>query len=222
MRAKRSGVLRDGEARRTGARFRGRRSLYVCSGVFGGKGARVGGKLRCFEKSQFFERKKSFGIDDGNNCLIECGKPTVPAALFALKCERQGLEASHGGHFVNAIDEQSCAGATEKENERRRLRLQAEMDGGVDDVESSVATADAVTDFAQVAFGKVAGHAGDDVVKTENLVDDLKFDGFGGHAEDDGSRFVLRDDVAAGFLDGFGAERAIVAHAGKDDADGER
>ena len=48
---------------------------------------RIGGKLRRFKKSQVFERKKAFGINDRNNRLIEDREPSVPVALLALERE---------------------------------------------------------------------------------------------------------------------------------------
>src|SRR6266436_4346171 len=51
------------------------------------------------------------------------------------------------------------------------------------------------------------------------MVDHAELDGLGGHAENDGGGFVLGQHHAAGGLDGFGADRAVVAHAGEDHAD---
>src|SRR5262249_4880212 len=61
-----------------------------------------------------------------------------------------------------------------------------------------------------------------DVVNAESLIDGANLDGFGGHAEDDTSSFVLSDDETAGGLDGLAAVGAIVAHAREDRADAQR
>jgi hypothetical protein len=93
--------------------------------------------------------------------LIQSGQATIPVAFFTLKCERERLEPGHSGHLLDAVDEQGGPSTAQKEDERSRLWLQPKMNGGIDDIEGAVSPADAMTDFAHIAFGKVARHAGD-------------------------------------------------------------
>jgi len=61
---------------------------------------------------------------------------------------------------------------------------------------------------------------GVDVIESKDLIDSLKFYGFGGHAEDDRGSFVLRNDVTTGLFDGLRALRTIGTHSSENNADG--
>src|SRR5580765_5030733 len=135
----------------------------------GGESLSVGGKLRGFEQGEFFERQKSFGLNNGNYSLIEGGEATIPGTLFALKRQRQRLQARHGGHLFDPVDEQCRTRAAKKKYERSWLRLQTEMNRGVDDVQRAISAANTVANFFQMAIGKLASHAGDVVHATDFL-----------------------------------------------------
>src|ERR1051326_2843213 len=64
-----------------------------------------------------------------------------------------------------------------------------------------------------------AEYGGRDSRKRKNAVDAAECDGFFGHAEDDAGRFILRNRMAAGGGHFEKPLRAVVAHAGEDDAD---
>src|SRR5258705_5604844 len=161
MRAAQSVARPNAAARKTEGRIRGPSSLRVCSWIFRGCQTRIGGELRGFKKRQLFKREKSFGMHHWDNCLVQRGQSAIPIAFFALERQRERLKVRHGGHFFNAVDQQRGAGATQEKNERRGLRLQAEMNRGIYDVKSAITAADAVANFAQMTFRKIARHAFD-------------------------------------------------------------
>ncbi len=66
---------------------------------------------RRIQQQEFVGREKAFGLDDGDDGLIEGGEAAVPEALFVAEGLGERLKARHGGHFFDAVDEQRGAGA---------------------------------------------------------------------------------------------------------------
>src|SRR5262249_25089754 len=97
------------------------------------------------------------------------GQATIPAALFALECDGERLQAGHGRHFLDTVDQERSTSAAQKEDQSSRLRLQAEMQSSGDDVKGAIPAADAVTDFADGAIAKLLCHTGD-VVDTAHFL----------------------------------------------------
>ena len=70
-----------------------------------------------------------------------------------------------------------------------------------------------------MASGSVFQNRCRDMRERQHLVHAIEFDGFLGHPEDDGARFILRNVESASLLHLKHSARAVISHAGKDDAD---
>ena len=105
--------------------------------------------LRGIQQEEFVGRQEAFGLDDGDHGLIDGGEAAVPVALVVAEGLGQRLEARHGGHFLDAVDEKSGARAAQDENESGGRRRQTEMQGAVDDVERVFAALHDVANFAK-------------------------------------------------------------------------
>src|SRR4029077_15920065 len=95
----------------------------------------VGFLLGGIEKQEFIGSEKTFGLDDGNYGLIDGGEAAIPVALFVMEGLRKRLQASHAGHFLDAVDQESGSRAAQDKDQRGGRRRETEMDGTVDDVE---------------------------------------------------------------------------------------
>src|SRR2546427_1176499 len=61
------------------------------------------------EQSQFFRRQKAFRTHHWHDRLVEGRQPPVPLPLFVTEGEWQCLQARHGCHLVNAVDQEGRA-----------------------------------------------------------------------------------------------------------------
>jgi hypothetical protein len=114
------------------------------------------GEQRGIQTEHFFRGQEAFGLDDGDNGLIERRETPIPKAFFVTEGKRKRLKASHGGHFLDAIDEESRSGATQNENERGRRGRQTEMHRAVYDVERLFGAVNDMLHFAKVGLSDFA------------------------------------------------------------------
>src|SRR5216684_617040 len=113
---------------------------------------RFTGQQRSVEREKFVGGEESFGLDDRDDGLVESGEAAIPVALFMAKRHGQSLQAAHGGHFLDAVDEQGGASATQHKDQRRGGRMQAEVHGGIDHVERIFAAMDAVLNLGKIGM----------------------------------------------------------------------
>src|SRR5438105_12946238 len=96
----------------------------VSDGSIGGAGF----LQRGIEKQKFIGSEKAFGLDDGNDGLVDSGEAAIPVALFVMEGLRERLETSHAGHFLDAVNEESGARAAQDEHQRSVRGREAEVD----------------------------------------------------------------------------------------------
>src|SRR5262249_9253934 len=152
-----SGDRPGGAGRTTEARVRRRRSLgHMCAEIT----RRLLSSDHGIQERKFVGSEEPIGADDGNDSLVNRGETAVPVAFLSTESIGEGLQASHAGHLVDAIDKKSGARPAQNEDKSARVLWKAKVSGAVDDEEGFVAALKNVTDFLQAGHGYFRGGAG--------------------------------------------------------------